>query len=93
MQELKPLHERLNRGCETLTEATFTQSFSRDLREAEEWCNRYLEDGNTMYLNQAWSFYCQVFKTLGHQLENMKVQLENQFNIQFDSMLLILVDT
>lgn len=88
LEILKPLHESLNRGCTTLMESAFYQSFSADLKEAEvlpskdvslkrqqELCNKYRQTSNIAYLNQAWSFYYQTFKVLSLQLAGMKVRV------------------
>lgn len=38
---LEPLHSMLERGPQTMKEASFSQAYGRDLNEAQEWCNRY----------------------------------------------------
>eukprot|EP01126_Amoeba_proteus_P004016 TRINITY_DN11373_c0_g1_i3.p1 TRINITY_DN11373_c0_g1~~TRINITY_DN11373_c0_g1_i3.p1 ORF type:complete len:643 (-),score=134.11 TRINITY_DN11373_c0_g1_i3:248-2176(-) len=69
---LKPFHHSLNQGCTTLMETAFHQSFSSDLKEAENLCEMYKSSGNIAYINQAWAHYYQVFKLLSLQLPKMK---------------------
>ncbi len=35
---LRPLHEMLEKGPETISEISFHQAYGRDLQEAFEWC-------------------------------------------------------
>jgi serine/threonine-protein kinase mTOR len=38
---LKPLHEVLEKGPETLHEISFHQAYGRELQEAYEWCKNW----------------------------------------------------
>ncbi len=59
---LKPLHEMLEKGPETLVEAAFQHSDGRDLQEGWEWTNRYKKSGMVVDMNQAWDLYHTVYK-------------------------------
>lgn len=68
---LKPLHEQLDKGPETLREISFAQTFGRDLAEAREWCYTYRQSGDVGDLNQAWDLYYQVFRRIARQLPQL----------------------
>lgn len=68
---LGPLHDRLERGPETLREISFAQAFGRDLREAQEWCRQYENTRDVNDLNQAWDLYYQVFRRVNRQLQQV----------------------
>eukprot|EP01117_Protostelium_nocturnum_P012841 TRINITY_DN4758_c0_g1_i1.p1 TRINITY_DN4758_c0_g1~~TRINITY_DN4758_c0_g1_i1.p1 ORF type:complete len:2361 (-),score=843.62 TRINITY_DN4758_c0_g1_i1:69-7151(-) len=59
---LKPLHEMMLKGPETLTEIAFQMTDGRELAEAAEWTARYEESGKIADFNQAWDLYYGVFK-------------------------------
>jgi FKBP12-rapamycin complex-associated protein len=65
---LKPLHDQLERGPETLREISFAQTFGRDLAEAKDWCTQYRRSGDVADLNQAWDLYYAVFRRLTRQI-------------------------
>jgi len=69
--QLEPLHEMMRKGPETLREKAFRQAFGRDLGEAEEWCSRYKRTKAGSDLNQAWEYYCQVFRRINKQLPQL----------------------
>ncbi|EPX74347.1 phosphatidylinositol kinase Tor2 [Schizosaccharomyces octosporus yFS286] len=68
---LRPLHEMLERGPETLREISFQQAFGRDLIEARDCCIRFEQTGDISDLNQAWDLYYQVFKKIRKQLPQL----------------------
>ncbi|CAB40167.2 TORC1 serine/threonine protein kinase Tor2 [Schizosaccharomyces pombe] len=68
---LRPLHEMLERGPETLREISFQQAFGRDLVEARDCCIRFEQTGDISDLNQAWDLYYQVFKKIRKQLPQL----------------------
>ncbi|TVY35909.1 Serine/threonine-protein kinase [Lachnellula subtilissima] len=70
-QTLKPLHDMLDLGPETLREISFAQTFGRDLQEAREWCNAYRQSGDVGEINSAWDLYYQVFKRIARQLPQL----------------------
>ena len=78
LETLKPLHEMLQKGPETLREISFIQSFGRDLNEAREWCEAYKTTNEIGDLNQAWDLYYGVFKRLVRQLPQL-MSLELQY--------------
>ncbi|CAI5743278.1 unnamed protein product [Hyaloperonospora brassicae] len=66
---LRPLHAMMERGPETLREASFHGAFGRDLREANEWLQRFLSNRrNESDLNRAWDLYYHVFRRINKQL-------------------------
>ncbi|EEB07626.1 phosphatidylinositol kinase Tor2 [Schizosaccharomyces japonicus yFS275] len=75
---LRPLHDMLERGPETLREISFQQAFGRDLLEARECCIRFEQTGDISDLNQAWDLYYQVFKKIRKQLPQL-ITLELQY--------------
>ena len=58
-------------GPETLREVAFKQAFGRDLGLAEEWCQRYKTTQAGSDLNQAWEYYCQVFRKIHKTLPQL----------------------
>ncbi|KAL7994292.1 putative serine/threonine-protein kinase ATM [Plasmopara halstedii] len=68
-QVLRPLHMMMERGPETLREVSFHGAFGRDLREANEWLQRFLRNRrNESDLNRAWDLYYHVFRRINKQL-------------------------
>ncbi|KAG1705718.1 hypothetical protein DVH05_003469 [Phytophthora capsici] len=66
---LRPLHAMMERGPETLREVSFHGAFGRDLREANEWFQRFLSNRrNESDLNRAWDLYYHVFRRINKQL-------------------------
>lgn len=66
---LRPLHAMMERGPETLREVSFHGAFGRDLREANEWLQRFLSNHrNESDLNRAWDLYYHVFRRINKQL-------------------------
>ena len=70
-QTLKPLHQMMEQGPETMRENAFLQTFGRDLAEALKWCNSYSRTGRDTDLNQAWDLYYHVFRRISRQLPQM----------------------
>jgi FKBP12-rapamycin complex-associated protein len=68
---LKPLHDMLDQGPETLREVSFSQTFGRDLQEAREWCTAYRQSGDVGEINSAWDLYYQVFRRIARQLPQL----------------------
>jgi len=75
---LRPLHQLMERGPDTMREVAFQQLFGRDLQEAHEWCERYLHSRKEGDLNQAWDRYYHVFRHINKQLPQMTT-LELQY--------------
>lgn len=78
LKTLEPLHAMLERGPETVKEASFSHAYSRELNEAQDWCNRYKESGQVRDLNQAWDLYYHVFRRISRQLPQL-TSLELQY--------------
>eukprot|EP01114_Cavostelium_apophysatum_P008932 TRINITY_DN21_c0_g2_i1.p1 TRINITY_DN21_c0_g2~~TRINITY_DN21_c0_g2_i1.p1 ORF type:complete len:2332 (-),score=773.36 TRINITY_DN21_c0_g2_i1:268-7263(-) len=69
---LRPLHEMLEKGPETLREVSFQQAYGRDLQEAFEWCKKWERSHKQNdYLNQAWEMYYRVFRRIMKQIPQM----------------------
>ena len=58
-------------GPETLREIAFGQAFGRDLAEAYDWCRRYKKTKMGSDLNQAWEYYCHVFRRINKHLPQL----------------------
>lgn len=71
LAQLEPLHMMLQRGPETLREISFNQAFGRDLKEAQECCQRYNVTQDINDINQAWDIYYQVFRRIAKQLPQL----------------------
>ncbi|RHY23350.1 hypothetical protein DYB25_009643 [Aphanomyces astaci] len=81
MAVLQPLHVMMDKGPETLREVSFNQAFGRDLKEAYEWIQRYLNPqlgANEADLNRAWDLYYYVFRRINKQLPQLTT-LELQY--------------
>eukprot|EP01117_Protostelium_nocturnum_P014316 TRINITY_DN5444_c0_g1_i3.p1 TRINITY_DN5444_c0_g1~~TRINITY_DN5444_c0_g1_i3.p1 ORF type:complete len:2209 (+),score=787.54 TRINITY_DN5444_c0_g1_i3:161-6787(+) len=68
---LKPLHEMLERGPETLREISFQQAYGRDLQDAYERVKRFERNRRPNELNLAWDLYYKVFRRLNKQLPQL----------------------
>lgn len=75
---LEPLHAMIERGPQTLKESAFTQAYSRDLSEAQDWCRKYQRSSNVKDLTQAWDLYYHVFRRISKQLPQL-TSLELQY--------------
>eukprot|EP00516_Mucochytrium_quahogii_P002479 CAMPEP_0203765470 /NCGR_PEP_ID=MMETSP0098-20131031/18430_1 /ASSEMBLY_ACC=CAM_ASM_000208 /TAXON_ID=96639 /ORGANISM=" , Strain NY0313808BC1" /LENGTH=3391 /DNA_ID=CAMNT_0050661727 /DNA_START=232 /DNA_END=10404 /DNA_ORIENTATION=- len=76
---LKPLHQEMDEGAETLHEIAFVQAFGLDLQEASEWLYKYVTTGSTeqAYLDQAWNLYYQVHTRIRVQLQGKRLELRH----------------
>lgn len=76
---LQPLHQMMDNGPQTMREVGFQQAFGRDLREAHEWLQRFLNNrNNDSDLNRAWDLYYHVFRRINKQLPQLTT-LELQY--------------
>ncbi|ERM95810.1 serine/threonine-protein kinase TOR isoform X2 [Amborella trichopoda] len=71
LKVLKPLHETLEKGAETIKETAFVQAYGRELQEAYECCLKYGRTGKKAELTQAWDLYYHVFKRIDKQLPSL----------------------
>ncbi|GBP30107.1 hypothetical protein EVAR_94950_1 [Eumeta japonica] len=78
LKTLEPLHAMLERGPQTLKEISFLQNYGRELKEAQEWCNRYKKSGNDRDLNHAWDLYYHVYRRISAQFRSL-TSLELQY--------------
>ncbi|KAI9726194.1 MAG: phosphatidylinositol kinase- protein kinase tor1 [Chrysothrix sp. TS-e1954] len=65
---LKPLHDLIDQGPQTLREISFVQTFGRELADARGWCDQYRQTADKGDLNQAWDVYYGVFKKIAKQI-------------------------
>lgn len=49
-----------------------TQTYGRDLMEAQDWCRKYMRSGNVKDLTQAWDLYYHVFRRISKQLPQVR---------------------
>ncbi|KAF2644919.1 ARM repeat-containing protein [Massarina eburnea CBS 473.64] len=77
-ETLRPLHDMIDKGPETLREISFIQSFGRELQEARDWCQTFKGSQEMGDLNQAWDLYYQVFRKISRQLPSL-MTLELQY--------------
>ena len=73
---LAPLHARLQKGPETMREASFQQAFGQDLERAHEHCQRYRglvgrADLARAELHAAWDIYYHVFRRISKQIAKL----------------------
>jgi FKBP12-rapamycin complex-associated protein len=54
LEVLRPMHELMQKGPETLREITFQQQLGRDLQEAQDWCERYKQSRQEKDLQQVY---------------------------------------
>ncbi|SGZ55137.1 CIC11C00000003613 [Sungouiella intermedia] len=69
---LDPLHKMLQKGPETVREASFNNAFGRELADAYEWVLNYRRTKDITNLNQAWDVYYNVFRRIGRQLSQLQ---------------------
>eukprot|EP01080_Neovahlkampfia_damariscottae_P005829 gene5829-9652_t len=62
----------LSENAETLDEISFQQKFGKFIQEAWEWCLKYRDSKNLMYLIQAWEIYYFISNQISHNLTQMK---------------------
>ncbi|CCF56244.1 hypothetical protein KAFR_0A08100 [Kazachstania africana CBS 2517] len=75
---IEPLHELLSHPPETLEEASFENTYGRDLNDAYEWIQNYKRTKDVSHLNQAWDIYYNVFRRISRQLPQMQtLELQN----------------
>lgn len=75
---LEPLHKMLQKGPETMREASFNNAFGRELADAYEWVLNYRRTKDITNMNQAWDVYYNVFRRISRQLPQLQ-SLELQF--------------
>jgi FKBP12-rapamycin complex-associated protein len=68
---LAPLHALMDKGPQTLREKSFFEMFGLELKEAWEFCKKYLKSKNAAHLNASWDKYSAVFRRMNKQLGAM----------------------
>ncbi|ODV85481.1 hypothetical protein CANARDRAFT_28273 [[Candida] arabinofermentans NRRL YB-2248] len=74
---LEPLHKMLEKGPETIREASFANAFGKELSDAHQWLMNFRRTKDVAYLNQAWDLYYGVFRRISRQLpqfQNLDLQ-------------------
>ncbi|KAG7693019.1 hypothetical protein KL933_004170 [Ogataea haglerorum] len=71
-QILTPLHRMLEKGPETIREASFVNAFGKELNDAHQWLMNFRRTKDTAYLNQAWDLYYGVFRRISRQLPQLQ---------------------
>ncbi|KAF8004447.1 hypothetical protein HF325_001895 [Metschnikowia pulcherrima] len=87
---LDPLHRMLQKGPETMREASFNNAFGRELGDAYEWVLNYRRTKDITNLNQAWDVYYNVFRKISRQLPQLQSlellfvspKLEEAYNLE-----------
>ena len=59
------MHKKMNQPKESLYEINFYQSYGNELKEAEKFINKLLEEQNPNYLKEAWEIYQSIYKRIG----------------------------
>lgn len=75
---LEPLHKMVQRGPETTREASFNNTFGRELADAYEWVLNFRRTRDITNLNQSWDIYYNVFRRISRQLPQLQ-SLELQY--------------
>ena len=75
---LEPLHRMLQRGPETLREASFQQAFGSELQKAHEHLRRHRQCASNVEqaraeLHGAWDIYYNVFRRISKQISKLTV--------------------
>jgi FKBP12-rapamycin complex-associated protein len=68
---MRPLHEKLNGGHQTLKEFSFIQTYYKELKEAFDYCEKYRRTNDHNDINGAWDIYYNVFRRISHQLRQL----------------------
>ncbi|CAH8510940.1 unnamed protein product [Schistosoma margrebowiei] len=68
---LHPLHQMMDRGHETIHEATFLQENGNDLAESRLCCERYELTQVRIDLQKAWEGYYTLYRRFAKQVNNM----------------------
>ncbi|XP_022685874.1 serine/threonine-protein kinase mTOR-like [Varroa jacobsoni] len=71
LDTLKPLHDLMVRGPETLKETAFYQAYAADLVRANDCCQNYRRTHNVKELGTAWDQYYGVFRRISKQLPQL----------------------
>ncbi|KAH3666740.1 hypothetical protein OGAPHI_003189 [Ogataea philodendri] len=69
---LEPLHQLLEKGPETIREASFVNAFGKELNDAYQWLMNFRRTKDVAYLNQAWDLYYGVFRRISRQLPQLQ---------------------
>ena len=65
INQLMKMHKKMNQTKESLYEINFYQLYGTDLKEAEKYLNRLIEEQNLNYLKEAWEIYQSIYKRIG----------------------------
>ena len=65
INQLIRMHKKINQPKESLYEINFYQSYGNELKEAEKYINKLVEEQNINYLKEAWEIYQSIYKRIG----------------------------
>ena len=65
INQLVNMHKKMNQPKESLYEINFYQSYGNELKEAEKYINKLVEEQNLNYLKEAWEIYQSIYKRIG----------------------------
>jgi FKBP12-rapamycin complex-associated protein len=65
------LHNRLQKGADTLREIAFIQAYGRELKQAHAHITEYKKTNDVAHLQQGWQIYQEVHKRLGAQVSQI----------------------
>lgn len=74
---LHPLHVVMERGHETIHEATFLQEFGTELTNCRLYCEHFELQGTKPDLQQAWEGYYTLYRNVG--LHSLRTSVDRQF--------------
>ena len=64
INQLIKMHNKMNKSKESLYDINFYQCYGPELKEAEKYINKLLEEQNLNYLKEAWEIYQSVYKRI-----------------------------
>ena len=64
INQLVKMHNKMNKPKESLYEINFYQRYGTELKEAEKYINKLIEEQNPNYLKEAWEIYQSIYKRI-----------------------------
>ena len=65
INQLIKMHNKMNKQMVNLYEINFYQRYGTELKEAEKYINKLIEEQNLNYLNNAWEIYQSIYERIG----------------------------
>ena len=69
--QLNKVHKQMNDSPDNLYEINFNQCFFNDLKEAENYLNKYIKNPNDRYIKEAWEIYQTVYNDILSKYKSM----------------------